>query len=125
MHSCRFTGIDDERIAISMQLIDFAQTAINWIMLGGVYASLAVGLALIFSVMRIIQFAHGQIYMLGAFVAFVLVQVGINYFAAVLLAVLIMSMFALIIERGFFRPLRGREDATLIMAFGLSLLLEG
>jgi branched-chain amino acid transport system permease protein len=108
-----------------MQLTDLAQTAINWIMLGGVYASIAVGLALIFSVMRIIQFAHGQIFMLGAFVAFLLVQFSINYFAAVFLAVIIMSVFALVLERGFFRPLRGREDPTLIMAFGLSLLLEG
>src|SRR6266542_515716 len=109
-----------------MELTDFAQTAINWIMLGGVYASIAVGLALIFSVMRIIQFAHGQIYMLGAFVTFVLVeQVGVNYFLAVVLAVVLMALFSLLLERSFFRPLRGREDPTLIVAFGLSLLLEG
>src|SRR5262245_11465666 len=94
-------------------------------MLGGVYASIAVGLALIFSVMRIIQFAHGQIFMLGAFVAFVLVSLNINYFLAVFIAIIIMAVFSLVLERGFFRPLRGREDATLIMAFGLSLLLEG
>lgn len=109
-----------------MDLTDFAQTAINWIMLGGVYASMAVGLALIFSVMRIIQFAHGQIYMLGAFAAYLLAeQLHLNYFLAVFLGVIIMSVFALLLERGFFRPLRGREDPTLIMAFGLSLLLEG
>src|SRR5438874_5414378 len=98
-----------------MQFIDFAQTSVNWIMLAGVYASIAVGLALIFSVMRIIQFAHGQIFMLGAFFAFLLVQLHINYFLAVFLSVLIMSGFALLLERGFFRPLRGREDPTLIM----------
>src|SRR5436190_3272293 len=107
-----------------MQFIDFAQTSVNWIMLAGVYASLAVGLALIFSVMRIIQFAHGQIFMLGAFVAFVLVSLNVNYFLAVFIAIIIMAVFSLVLERGFFRPLRGREDATLIMAFGLSLLLE-
>src|SRR5258707_6730632 len=95
-------------------------------MLSGVYVSIAVGLALIFSVMRIIQFAHGQIFMLGAFLSFVLVeQVGLNYFLGVFLAVVLVALFSVLLERGFFRPLRGQDDPTLIMAFGLSLLLEG
>jgi branched-chain amino acid transport system permease protein len=113
-------------VARYMDFTSFSQTSVNWIMLGGIYSIIALGITLIFSIMRIIQFAHGQVYMLGAFAVYFLAQeAGLNYFLSIALAMGIIGMLALLMERAFFRPLRGQAEATLLMTFALSLLLEG
>ena len=65
----------------------YGQVAVNALMLGATYALIAVGLSLVFSIMRVIQFAHGNLYMLGAYCVFYLAtDLGVNYFAALFIA---------------------------------------
>src|SRR6185437_7733674 len=73
---------------------------------GAFYAMLSLGLAIIFGMLRIINFAHGSLFMMGAFVAWMLLQyAGIGYFPALILAPLIVGLFGLVMERTIIRPL--------------------
>lgn len=94
---------------------------------GSFYAMLSLGLALIFGLLNIINFAHGAFYMLGAFVAWLLLQnVGIGYWTALILAPLIVGVFGIIIERLFLRHLYDLDHLYgLLFTFGLALILEG
>jgi branched-chain amino acid transport system permease protein len=110
---------------LKMGVTTLAQVVLNGILLGGVYSLVAIGLSLILGIMKVIQFAHGQLYMLGAFgMYYLLNQFGIDYFAAVILVGMSVGLFALILER-FYRPLRGQDIASMILGLGLLLLLEG
>ena len=104
----------------------FLQALINSLSLGSVYALIAIGLTLVFSILRIINFAHGQLFMLGAFV--VLYFYGefqwMPYVPALILAGLIIGIFGLALERGFFARLRGQELPSMVLGLGLLLLLE-
>lgn len=109
-----------------MEPVIFAQALANSIMLGLVYTLIALGITLIFSIMRIVNFAHGQIYMLGAFAIFYFyAQWQINYFFALVLAAFSMAMLGAAMERSLFRRLRGQELPCLLLSLGLALLLEG
>ena len=104
----------------------FFQVLVNAVMLGALYSLLAMGLSLIFSIMRIIQFAHGAVYMLGAFVVFyVYGRADLNYFLALLIAAVVIGIGAMLLERGFFRRVRGQPLASMIVGMGLILTLEG
>lgn len=85
----------------------FFQVLVNAITLSLIYVLMAIGLTLVFSIMRMINFAHGELYMLGGFaVYFIFNQWGINYWAAVLIGVFLVGLFGLLLERAIFRPLR-------------------
>lgn len=102
------------------------QVTLVGLVLGLSYSLIAVGLSLIFSVMRMIQFAHGHIYMLGAFAVFYLYgSFGLNYFVAVLVAGVLLALFGVLLEITVFRPLRDEEFASMIAGLGLLLLLGG
>ncbi len=102
------------------------QALVNAIMLGSLYSLIAVGLTLIFSTLRIIQFAHGQVYMLGAFtVYFVYERAGVNFVAALIVAALAAGLLGVVLERAFFARLRGQDLPSMIVGLGLLLLLEG
>ena len=94
---------------------------------GSFYALLSLGLAVIFGMLNVINFAHGALYMLGAFVAWLmLTHLGIGYFPALLLAPLIVGLAGLAIDRVFLKPLRGLDHLYgLLLTFGLALVLEG
>jgi branched-chain amino acid transport system permease protein len=94
---------------------------------GAFYAMLSLGLAVIFGLLDIVNFAHGALYMLGAFAAYIMLdQFGINYWLALVLAPLIVGALGVVIERVFLKRLYGLDPLYgLLLTFGLALLLEG
>lgn len=94
---------------------------------GAFYAMLSLGLAVIFGLLNIVNFAHGAFYMVGAFVTWMLLTyLGIPYWAALVLSPLIVGLFGMVIERLFVSRIY-RLDHTygLLLTFGIALLLEG
>jgi hypothetical protein len=94
---------------------------------GAFYALLSLGLAIIFGLLRIINFAHGAQYMLGAFVAFLgLNYLGVSYWFALVLAPLLVGCLGMAIERGLLRRIAGEDHLYgLLLTFGLALIVEG
>ena len=94
---------------------------------GAFYAMLSLGLAVIFGLLGIVNFAHGALYMLGAFVAWILLdQFGINYWAALILAPLTVGILGVVIERLFLKHLYTLDPLYgLLLTFGLALVMEG
>ena len=94
---------------------------------GAFYAILSLGLAVIFGLLDIVNFAHGALYMLGAFVAWLLLDwLGINYWLALVLAPLLVGALGMLIERLLIQRLYGLDPLYgLLLTFGLSLILEG
>jgi branched-chain amino acid transport system permease protein len=94
---------------------------------GSFYAMLSLGLAVIFGLLRVINFAHGAQYMLGAFAAYLLLEfTGIGYWPALVIAPLIVGAFAIVIERSMLSRLYGLDPLYgLLLTFGLALILEG
>ena len=94
---------------------------------GAFYAMLSLGLAVIFGLLGIVNFAHGALYMLGAFAAWIMLdQFGINYWAALILAPLVVGIFGVIIERLFLKHLYKLDPLYgLLLTFGLALVMEG
>jgi branched-chain amino acid transport system permease protein len=94
---------------------------------GSFYAMLSLGLAVIFGLMGIVNFAHGAFYALGAFAAlFGLQQLGVNYWAALVLSPLAIGLLGIVVERLFLRHLYSLDPLYgLLMTFGLALVVEG
>ncbi|PPJ49465.1 branched-chain amino acid ABC transporter permease [Rhizobium sp. KAs_5_22] len=94
---------------------------------GSFYALLSLGLAIIFGLLRMINFAHGAQYMLGAFVAYLLLTfAGIGYWPALILAPLIVGGVGAVVERFFLRQLYDLDPLYgLLFTFGLALTIEG
>jgi branched-chain amino acid transport system permease protein len=94
---------------------------------GAFYALLSLGLAIIFGLLNVINFAHGAQYMMGAFVAWFLLQyVGIGYGGALVLAPLAVGLIGVVIERTMLRRLYGLDHLYgLLLTFGLALILQG
>ncbi|MCQ3971162.1 branched-chain amino acid ABC transporter permease, partial [Klebsiella pneumoniae] len=94
---------------------------------GSFYAMLSLGLAIIFGLLRIINFAHGAQYMMGAFVAFLgLNYLGVSYWFALVLAPLVVGCLGMAIERGLLRRIAGEDHLYgLLLTFGLALIVEG
>lgn len=94
---------------------------------GSFYALLSLGLAVIFGMLNIINFAHGALYMMGAFAAYFLLQYGgLNYWWALLLAPLIVGAFGMLLERTLLRWLQGLDPLYgLLLTFGLALVIQG
>jgi len=94
---------------------------------GSFYALLSLGLAVIFGLMGVVNFAHGAFYALGAFAALVgLQQFGLNYWAALLLAPLAVGLLGVLTERLLLQRLRGLSPLYgLLLTFGLALVIEG
>lgn len=101
------------------------QPLMNGLMAGFIYVLVALGLTLVFSIMGIINFAHGEIYMLGAFVTYTLtVSYRINFFLSLVIAMGVMALLGFVIERVVFRPLRGQQLNILVISLGLAILLQ-
>ncbi|MGZ9034473.1 MAG: branched-chain amino acid ABC transporter permease, partial [Rhodospirillales bacterium] len=94
---------------------------------GAFYAMLSLGLAVIFGLLNIINFAHGALYMLGAFTAWFLLQyLGLGYWWALLLAPLATGVFGVLIERTLLKRLYGLDHLYgLLLTFGLALIIQG
>ncbi|MGY4831233.1 branched-chain amino acid ABC transporter permease [Sphaerotilaceae bacterium SBD11-9] len=94
---------------------------------GSFYAMLSLGLAVIFGLLGIVNFAHGALYMIGAYVAWLsLEKFGLNYWAALLLAPLVVGALGVVIERTLLRRLYKLDPIYgLLLTFGLALIAEG
>ncbi len=94
---------------------------------GSFYALLSLGLAVIFGLLGVVNFAHGAFYMLGAFAAYVGLQTfGVNYWWALLLAPLVVGLLGVVIERLFLRHLYQLDPLYgLLLTFGIALIAEG
>jgi branched-chain amino acid transport system permease protein len=114
-------------------LQEFLQQLVNGITWGSIYALIALGYTMVYGILRLINFAHGDVYMVGAFTAYFAARLfgapgPVSLFAAVLVLLLAMAVSSLLgvaIERGAYKPLRKSPRLTmLITAIGMSLLLE-
>jgi len=94
---------------------------------GSFYALLSLGLAVIFGMLNIINFAHGALYMVGAFVAYFLLNLlGLNYWWALLISPIAVGVFGMILERAFLQWLTGLDHLYgLLLTFGLALIIQG
>ena len=103
----------------------FAQI-FNGLVNGGFIALMSLGLSIVFGLMRVVNFAHGAIYMLGAFVAFIAGSYfGISLWFSLILALLLVGGFGVILERTLLSRLYGLDPAyNLLLTFGLTLIIE-
>lgn len=102
------------------------QSLINGLVVGSIYTLVALGLTIIFSIMRIVNFAHGEIYMLGAFGTYFLATImGLNYWVALILAMAFTFMIGTCIERLCFRPLYKKPEINMfLVSIGLISVLQ-
>ncbi len=103
----------------------FAQQVVNALGLGSIYALVAVGLAMVFSILRLINFAHGEVLMLGGYAAVFFAANGWPFPVVALLAVAATAIAGVLMERIAYRPLRGAPDVTLLLtSLGVSIALQ-
>jgi branched-chain amino acid transport system permease protein len=107
------------------QLVVFAQQVVNGLANGMGYVLIAVGLTLVFGVLRIVNFAHGEFYMLGAYFTYYATSLaGIDYLGALVLATLAVAAIGIVANQFFFRPLRKEHEFTILLSsLGLALLM--
>ncbi len=106
--------------------MNFLSYLINGISLGSVYAIIALGYTMVYGIAKMLNFAHGDVIMIGSYVVFVTVStMGLPPMAGVLLAVAVCTLLGMTIERIAYKPLRGASPlAVLITAIGVSYLLQ-
>lgn len=107
-------------------MLEFIQQLVNGLSLGAIYALIALGYTMVYGIIMLINFAHGDIMMVGAFVGFYSITLfGTNIVVAMVFAMLVCAALGVIIEKVAYRPLRkSSRIAALITAIGMSLFLE-
>jgi branched-chain amino acid transport system permease protein len=107
-------------------LTEVLQQVINGLIMGSTYALTAVGLTMIFGMMHVVNFTHGEFYMLGGFFAFQLTALlQLNYYLSVALAILAVMAVGFVCERVLLAPLREKSiDTTVLVTIGLSIFLQ-
>ncbi|MBP3896471.1 MAG: branched-chain amino acid ABC transporter permease [Mogibacterium sp.] len=106
--------------------MNFLTNLISGLSLGSVYAIIALGYTMVYGISKMLNFAHGDIIMIGGYVSFVLTMyVGMNGWVALLVAMVVCTLLGILIERLAYRPLRGTGSlAVLITAIGVSYFLQ-
>jgi branched-chain amino acid transport system permease protein len=104
----------------------FIQLIIFGLQLGVIYALIAMGYTMVYGIIRLINFAHGDLVMIGAFSAYFIARIpGAGFIPVIIVAMLIPAMVSVVIERLAYRPLRNRPRlSVLITAIGVSIFLE-
>jgi branched-chain amino acid transport system permease protein len=106
-------------------MIELIQQLANGLAAGAIYALIAVGYSLVYGVLELINFAHGDVYMFATFVALTLIGVGFPWPLAVVGAVLVGAALGVLVERFAYRPLRDADRiAPTVSAIGAALILE-
>jgi branched-chain amino acid transport system permease protein len=107
-------------------MTQFIQQLINGLSIGSVYALIALGYTMVYGIIKLINFAHGDIFMFGAYVGMVAITTfKLNFFAALIVAMAVTALFGVIIERVAYKPLRkSSKTAALITAIGVSFLIQ-
>jgi len=102
------------------------QSLINGVMLGSIYAMVALGLTLIFSILEIPNFAHGALYMIGAYISFMLISsLEMNYWFALIVSMAALFIFGMLVEKFVYRPFYKQPPVNMfIVAVGLILIFE-
>jgi branched-chain amino acid transport system permease protein len=101
------------------------QQAINGISLGSLYALVAIGLSMVFGILRMTNFAHGDMMMVGAFSALVLGTIGVPFGWTVIAGILVGGLIGVLVERIAYRPVRGAADVTLLLtSLAVTYILE-
>lgn len=104
------------------------QIIVNGLYLGAQYALIALGLTLIFSLMNVLNFAHGQMYVLGGFVTYTVVaQFGLPYIVGLLTSAIVLATVGALVEKFLFRPVirkSKREESTMLLAAGIAFFLD-
>jgi len=119
--------------ALGIDPVEFGVQVLNGLTLGGIYVLIAVGLSLIFGVMNVVNFAHGSLWMLGAYLAFAVVGASLtvpgfgvvagSFWLALLVAPLLVGAVGFGIEYATFRPLYGRNPLYhILLTFGFTLV---
>ncbi|NLY45015.1 MAG: branched-chain amino acid ABC transporter permease [Tissierella sp.] len=102
------------------------QQMVNGVSLGSIYALIALGYTMVYGIIKLINFAHGDIYMVGAYIGFFLTTyLSIGFFPALILSMIICSLLGVIIEKVAYKPMRNSTRiAALITAISVSLFLQ-
>ena len=106
--------------------MDFLTYFVNGLSLGSIYAIIALGYTMVYGIAKMLNFAHGDVLMIGSYITFVFMsQMGINPIISVLLAAIACTIIGITIERIAYKPLRGANSlAVLITAIGVSYFLQ-
>jgi len=116
-------GIEQILAAIPWETI-IIQT-VNGIVTGMILALIASGLTLIFGIMDVVNFAHGELFMLGAYIGVVVIATSGSFWLALVIATLVVALLGAALQITTLRPLLGRDPLTTILAtFGISLVLQ-
>lgn len=107
-------------------MIEFLQQLINGLSLGAIYALIALGYTMVYGILQLINFAHGEIYMIGAFLAYYLINVfHFGFIEAMVVSMALTAVVGIIIEKLVYLPLRKASKlSVLITAIGVSMLLQ-
>jgi len=107
-------------------IAELVQHVVNGLVIGGGYALMGIGLTLIFGIMRVVNFAHGEFYMLGAFLLFSLFgSLGINFFLASVVAIVAVGLSGAIVERVVLKRLREQPvEIPMLAMVALSVILQ-
>ncbi len=107
-------------------MAQFLEQIINGLVLGGIYALIAVGYTMVYGIIQLINFAHGEIFMFGAYIALMLITVfGIPFWIALPLSMILCGILGMLIDLVAYRPLRDAPRlSALITAIGVSLALQ-
>jgi branched-chain amino acid transport system permease protein len=108
-----------------MSFSEFGQQFVNALSLGSIYALVAIGLAMVFSILRLINFAHGELLMLGAFATYYIEKAGVPFFLAAVMGATCTVAIGLSMERVAYRPIRGAPDVALLLtSLGVSIAIQ-
>ncbi len=101
------------------------QQLINAVSIGSLYALMAIGLAMVFGILRLINFAHGDLIMVGSYVSLLLMVAGLPFLLAAAAGVVASTLAGLLMERVAYRPLRGAHEVSMLLtSFSVTIFLE-
>jgi branched-chain amino acid transport system permease protein len=107
------------------ELAFFVQQTINGLSIGIIYALMAVGLTLIFSIMDVLNFSHGELFMLGAYFCYWSIDLlGLPFMLSLVMGILVVAVISMVLERIVFRPIRGNILASIMASLGLMFVLQ-
>src|SRR5215204_6749617 len=104
----------------------FLQHLVNAVILGGTYALLGIGLTLIFGIMRVVNFAHGELYAFGAYTVYLVsIALGIDFFLGLVVAVVAGAALGALIEVALLRPMRNADiDTAMLVMIGAWIVMQ-
>lgn len=101
------------------------QNILNGLMSGWIYILVALGLTLVLSIVGIVQLAHGEVYMIGAYsVYYFCVVLGLNFFLSLLISIFLVGLLGVVLEKFFLRPFRNDVEGAIVSTIALILILQ-